>query len=132
MADDTMRRRRELVARRFADRRDQLGLTQEKVAQRADVAVRTVANFESQGRWPNVRTRTRLERAVEWPPGEIARIADIAQHEQRRTLDAHTRRVLRAALPDDEDYRRVIGVLEGRLIVIEPGEGEDEPGRAAL
>lgn len=36
-------------------------------------------------------------------------------------LDAHTRRVLRAALPDDDDYERVVALLEGRLIVIEPG-----------
>ena len=71
--------RRELVARAFADRRAELGLTQEKVAQRADIALRTVANFESQGRWPSKRTRERIEEAVGWPLGTIERLADKPQ-----------------------------------------------------
>lgn len=51
---------------------------------------------------------------------------------ERRRLDAHTRRVLRAALPDGDDYERVVALLEGRLIVIEPGEEPAESGHAVL
>lgn len=73
MADD-MRRRRELAARAFIMRRKDLGLTQEQVAQRAGVVVRTISNFEN-GRWPNARTRALIEEAVDWEPGEIERTA---------------------------------------------------------
>lgn len=66
---------REAAARAFTERRLELGLTQERVAREADVVVRTVVNFETQGRWPNSRTRAALERAVDWPDGEISRIA---------------------------------------------------------
>lgn len=74
MADD-MKRRRQIVAAAFAQRRKELDLAQEEVARRARVAVKTVYNFETRGRWPNVVTRTRLEEAVNWPPGEIERLA---------------------------------------------------------
>lgn len=72
---DDMRRRRNIAAAAFAARRRELQLTQEQVAQRGDIVVRSVQNFESQGRWPNARTRASLERAVEWPAGEIERVA---------------------------------------------------------
>lgn len=74
MADDTMKRRREIAARAFAERRRELGLTQEQVAQRGGIVVRTVQGFEA-GRWPNHSSRARLEEAVGWAPGEIDRVA---------------------------------------------------------
>jgi DNA-binding XRE family transcriptional regulator len=73
MADDT-KHRRQIAAAAFAARRDELRLTQEQVAQRAEVVAKTVYNFES-GRWPNRRTRRRLELAVDWPPDAIERLA---------------------------------------------------------
>ena len=72
MADD-MKRRREVAAAAFAARRDELKMTQEDVAYRAGVVVKTVYNFET-GRWPNGRTRARLERAVGWESGAIERL----------------------------------------------------------
>jgi transcriptional regulator with XRE-family HTH domain len=73
MADE-MRRRRDAARHAFTARRGDLGLTQEQVAHRGEIVVRTVQNFEK-GKWPNARTRARLERAVAWPLGEIARLA---------------------------------------------------------
>jgi len=70
-----MRRRREVAAAAFIERRRQLGLTQEDIAHLADVVAKTVYNFEVRHRWPNSRTRARLEQAVDWPQGEIERIA---------------------------------------------------------
>lgn len=74
MADD-MTRRREIAAAAFIMRRSELGLTQEDVAYRGGIAVKSVHNFEAHRRYPNARTRACLERAVEWPVGEIERRA---------------------------------------------------------
>lgn len=75
MADADRRRRIKVAAAAFAARRGDLGLTQEDIPRRGGPSVRTVINFESQGTLPNARSRARLERAVEWPLGEIGRIA---------------------------------------------------------
>lgn len=75
MADDDRERRRKVAAAAFAARRGELGMTQQDVAAAADVAVKTVHNFESAGRWPNSRTRRALERAVRWASDEITRRA---------------------------------------------------------
>jgi len=77
MADE-MKRRRQRAAAAFTARRGELGLTQEDVAERGQIAPRTVVGFESQGKWPNPRSRARLEKAVGWASGEIARIASAA------------------------------------------------------
>ena len=74
MADE-MKRRRQRVAAAFIERRSALKLTQEQVAQRGGIVVRTVQNFEA-GRWPNSRSRALLEKAVGWEPGEITRLAE--------------------------------------------------------
>lgn len=56
---------------------------------------------------------------------------DGSQSAAPRTITTHQRRVIRAALPDDEDYNRVVGLLEGKLIVVEPGAEPGESGRSA-
>jgi len=73
MADD-MKRRRDIARRAFKARRGALELTQEDAARRGGVVLRTVQNFEA-GKWPNARSRAMLERGVDWPPGEIERLA---------------------------------------------------------
>lgn len=104
--------------------RERKRLTQQQLADALGRSVRAVND------WENDRTSPRSDiGALE----EVLGVRfDEAETEQPRKIDRHQRRVIRAALPDDEDYERVIGVLEGRLIVIEPGEGSDEPGRSAL
>lgn len=63
------------AAAALAARRAELNLTQEQLAQRARVVVRTVAYLEQAERWPQPRTRAAIERAVGWDEGELARIA---------------------------------------------------------
>ena len=59
-----------LVAQRRADRQlDQIGL-----ARAARVDPKTVRSLESGTRWPRDSTRTRIENALAWDPGSIARI----------------------------------------------------------
>ena len=64
------------VAKYVAARRGALGLTQERLAERAQVTVKTVYNLESAGRWPQARTRAAVEAALEWQPGDLMRIAE--------------------------------------------------------
>jgi len=64
---------RAAAAAAFTARRGELSLTQEEVARRGKVSVRTVQNFEA-GKWPHASSRARLERAVGWDNGEIARL----------------------------------------------------------
>lgn len=71
-------RSRRSAAAAFIARRGELGMTQEDVAGKAGVAVRTVQNFEY-GVWPSPRTRARIERAVGWPAGEIHRLGSPPQ-----------------------------------------------------
>ncbi|GLZ13270.1 hypothetical protein Acsp04_35050 [Actinomadura sp. NBRC 104425] len=64
------------VAKYVAARRGALGLTQERLAERAGVTVKTVYNLESAERWPQARTRAAIEEALEWRPGDLVRIAE--------------------------------------------------------
>ncbi|MBW8482232.1 helix-turn-helix domain-containing protein [Actinomadura parmotrematis] len=67
---------RERVAKYVVARRGALGLTQERLAERAGVTVKTVYNLEGGGRWPQARTRSALEAALDWEPGDLGRIAE--------------------------------------------------------
>ncbi|GAA4105903.1 MULTISPECIES: helix-turn-helix domain-containing protein [Actinomadura] len=64
------------VAKYVVARRGALGLTQERLAERAGVTVKTVYNLESAERWPQARTRAAIEEALEWRPGDLVRIAE--------------------------------------------------------
>lgn len=67
---------RERVAKYVVARRGALGLTQEQLAERAGVTVKTVYNLESGGRWPQARTRGAIEEALRWRAGDLVRIAE--------------------------------------------------------
>jgi transcriptional regulator with XRE-family HTH domain len=67
---------RERVARYAVARRGALGLTQEQLAERAGVTVKTVYNLESGGRWPQARTRGAIEGALRWRAGDLVRIGE--------------------------------------------------------
>jgi transcriptional regulator with XRE-family HTH domain len=113
MADADMRRRIKVAAAAFAARRGDLGLTQEETARRGNVSVRTVINFESQGTRPNAVSRARLERAVQWPSGEIDRLANGPAVD----VDPHLLDRLSQLSPEQRDW--LIGWL--RQAVTEPG-----------
>ncbi|WP_131739386.1 helix-turn-helix domain-containing protein [Actinomadura roseirufa] len=67
---------RERIAKYVAARRGSLGLTQERLAERAGVTVKTIYNLESGERWPQARTRSAIEDALQWRPGDLARIGE--------------------------------------------------------
>lgn len=50
-------------------------MTQQELADRARVDTKTVGSLETRGRWPIARSRAGIERALDWPPGEMERIA---------------------------------------------------------
>ncbi|WP_051712312.1 helix-turn-helix domain-containing protein [Spirillospora albida] len=66
---------RERVAKYVAARRGALGLTQERLAERAGVTIKTVYNLEAGERWPQARTRSAIEDALRWRAGDLVRIA---------------------------------------------------------
>ncbi|MQY08088.1 helix-turn-helix transcriptional regulator [Actinomadura macrotermitis] len=67
---------RERAAKYVVARRGSLGMTQERLAERAGVTVKTVYNLEAAERWPQARTRAAIEAALEWGPGDLSRIAE--------------------------------------------------------
>lgn len=99
-----------------------LGMTQQELAERASVDPKTVGDLIRSRRWPIARTRARIEKALGWPAGELARIST-TEDEPPQLLSPRARRVLREEL-SDEDYRRVVGLAEGTLVITprEPGE----------
>ncbi|WP_131736450.1 helix-turn-helix transcriptional regulator [Actinomadura roseirufa] len=64
------------VARYVSARRGDLGLTQEQLAERASVDRKTIYNLESGERWPQAGTRSRVERALGWYPGDLVRLSE--------------------------------------------------------
>lgn len=53
----------------------QLGLTQEQLAERAQVHVSTLSTFFNGHHWPQARTRAKLEAALQWPVGTLQEIS---------------------------------------------------------
>ncbi|WP_110797399.1 helix-turn-helix domain-containing protein [Mycolicibacterium llatzerense] len=59
----------------FAARREELGLSQRELAVMKIVSAPTLIAFEKGRTWPRDRTRAKLEQAVQWPPGTLARLS---------------------------------------------------------
>lgn len=57
-----------------ANRRGELGLTQQELADAAEVAVGTVVALESGRRWPQAANRSALEKALRWSNGDLMRV----------------------------------------------------------
>jgi transcriptional regulator with XRE-family HTH domain len=57
-----------------ATRRGELGLTQQELADAANVAVGTVVALESGRRWPQAAKRSAIERALRWASGDLVRL----------------------------------------------------------
>ncbi len=67
---------RERVAKYVVARRGSLGLTQEQLAERAGVTVKTIYNLEAGDRWPQARTRSAIEDTLQWRGGDLVRIGE--------------------------------------------------------
>jgi transcriptional regulator with XRE-family HTH domain len=70
------------------NRMGELGLTQETLAKTAGVDPTTVNGFLNGRNWPQPRTRAKLEVALDWPVGMLARID--AGEEPPDETKAHT------------------------------------------
>lgn len=115
------------AARAVEARRGELGLTQQQLATMAGVDVKTVGSLESRGRWPIARTRAAIERAMGWPPGEMARIAD--EEPAPPALSEATQRLMREEL-GDEIASRLIAHAEHLASGQTPAAG-DGPARGS-
>ena len=104
------------VGSRIKKRRQQLDMTQQQLADALGVAKSTVANWESGTHFP-----LRKLGAVETVLG-VTLDGEETEPPRRREVPPHTKRVLKAALPDGDDYERVIALLE---------RPEDDGGRDA-
>ena len=67
---------RRRAARQVIVRRGELGLSQPALAEAAGVDPKTIWNLESGERWPIAKNRTKIERALGWAEGDLARIAE--------------------------------------------------------
>jgi transcriptional regulator with XRE-family HTH domain len=65
---------RQRVADYIRARRGDLGLSQEQLADKAKVALKTVTNVESGTTWPQAASRAKLESALGLASGDIVRI----------------------------------------------------------
>lgn len=63
------------AARALTERMEGRGLTTAVVAQDAEIDPKTVRALASGSSWATVAVRTRIEAAVDWPTGELARQA---------------------------------------------------------
>ena len=64
------------VGRAVAARRGELGMTQQELADRAGVDLKTVYNLESGTRWPIAKTRAAVSAALQWEGDALTAIAD--------------------------------------------------------
>lgn len=106
------------VARLVINRRGELGLTQQELADRAQVDIKTIYNLESGERWPQARNRFKIERALGWVAGSLDALAE--------GKDAGFQFPTRAELIDDALRRR--GLTSGqaaRLARVNDDEWED-------
>src|SRR5258708_26685008 len=58
----------------FADRRQELGLSQRELAKKGLITASSLIAFEKGRSWPRERTRAMLEEVVHWPAGTLAGI----------------------------------------------------------
>ena len=105
---------RQRAARAVEARLGVLGMTQLELAEAAGVDAKTVNGVIRRGVWPYARTRARIEAALGWPPGEMARIAAEDDAAPRRA----TPEGLLAAIYDElppERAARVAALVEAEL-----------------
>jgi len=120
---------RQRAASAVAARRGELRMTQGELGAAAGVDVKTIGNLESRGTWPIARTRAKLEEALGWPVGEMARIA--TAEEKQSLIPPDLLALIKRRFPPDKQ-QEAIDALEDILSPTEPGEeGPTGPSRRA-
>ena len=97
--------------------RERARWTQQRLADELGVSVRTVNDWENDRSYP----RSSI--------GAIEDVLDVSLDDtgrRARTISPELRRLIFQALDDEEDRRRVIGLLEGTLTWPEPNGAEAE------
>ena len=112
---------RQRAASAVAARRGELRMTQGELGAAAGVDVKTIGNLESRGVWPIARTRAKLEEALGWPSGEMARIA--AAEEKQPVIPPDLLALIRRRFPPDKQ-QEAIDALEDILAPTEPGAAD--------
>jgi ribosome-binding protein aMBF1 (putative translation factor) len=59
----------------FAARREELGLSQRELAKMKIISGATLIAFEKGRSWPRERTRAKLEKVAQWPPGTLSKLS---------------------------------------------------------
>jgi transcriptional regulator with XRE-family HTH domain len=75
------------LGRAIGLRRSQTGLTQEALADAADMAVRTLRAIEAGTGNPRTDVLDRIARGLGWPMWRLAKLADGLETEDRRPTD---------------------------------------------
>lgn len=81
-----------------AARREELKLTQRHLAREGIVNAGTLVDFEKGRRWPRKSTRSKLEDALQWPPGTINRIRLEHNGPEAENTEVLTNSMVRAPL----------------------------------
>jgi transcriptional regulator with XRE-family HTH domain len=69
-------------------RREELGFTQRKLMDDGVIGQSNLVAFERGRRWPRENTRAKLEKALGWGPGHLARLRHAAIDRPEKTTDA--------------------------------------------
>lgn len=94
------------------DRRSEFGWTQKRLASEAGVAPRTIQNLEA-GKRPQPLIRSKIEKALSWPQGEMRRIEKDNGNREPAVPDAVLDAIHDHVAPADR--QRVIEAIEREL-----------------
>jgi transcriptional regulator with XRE-family HTH domain len=94
---------REILARNFKLNRQRLGLTQEQLAEKADVSTHYIAMIETCNKYPKPEMLERLARALEVEPHRLFSVSDTLEEpfeRLRQAIAADMKRVVREAVQE--------------------------------
>ena len=91
---------REILARNFKVNRQKLGLTQEQLAEKADVSTHYIAMIETCNKYPKPKMLEHLAKALEVEPSQLFSVSD--------TLDESFERLHQAIVTDMKQIVREV------------------------
>jgi transcriptional regulator with XRE-family HTH domain len=90
---------REILARNFKVNRQKLGLTQEQLAEKAEVSTHYIAMIETCNKYPKPEMLERLAKALEVEPHRLFSVSDTGDS-SREALDESLERLHQAIVTD--------------------------------